>query len=202
MSKALLFFFKRTRCIQSNKRNSLHMIYGMYCRIKLMQISWWRHQMETFSRNWPFVWGIHRSPVNSPHKDQWRGALMFSLICVWINGWVNNREAGDLRRYHAHYDVTVMLMAIFLVYSTSGITFGKKSLSRAQNGGHFENFETLNTASIWRQIWKDRPNLCKNSFLWWWRHRLRHRVASKFLFIFMFRRGWLREQIATATTRQ
>ena len=36
------------------------------------------------------------------------GALVFSLICVWINGWVNNREAGDLRRYGAHYDVTVM----------------------------------------------------------------------------------------------
>ena len=42
------------------------------------------------------------------HKGQWRGALMFSLICVWINGWVNNREAGDLRRYHTHYDVIVM----------------------------------------------------------------------------------------------
>ena len=35
-------------------------------------------------------------------------ALMFSLICVWINDWVNNREAGDLRRYRAHYDVIVM----------------------------------------------------------------------------------------------
>ena len=33
---------------------------------------------------------------------------MFSLICVWINDWVNNREAGDLRRYRAHYDVIVM----------------------------------------------------------------------------------------------
>ena len=42
-----------------------------------------------------------------------------------------------------------MLMAIFLVYSTSGI----KSLSRAQNGGHFEKFEMLNTASIWPPIW-------------------------------------------------
>ena len=52
--------------------------------------------------------GPHRSPVNSSHKGQWRGALMFYLICVWINGWVNNREAGDLRRYRAHYDVTVM----------------------------------------------------------------------------------------------
>ena len=40
---------------------------------------------------------------------QWREALVFSLICVWINGWVNNREAGDLRCYRAHYDVTVML---------------------------------------------------------------------------------------------
>ena len=52
--------------------------------------------------------GIHRSPVNSPHKGQWRGALMFSLICVWINDWVNNREAGDLRRYRAHSDAIVM----------------------------------------------------------------------------------------------
>ena len=43
-----------------------------------------------------------------PHKGQWRGALMFSLICAWINGWVNNGEAGDLRRHRAHYDVTVM----------------------------------------------------------------------------------------------
>ena len=43
------------------------------------------------------------------HKSQWRGALMLSLICAWINGWVNNHEAGDLRRHHAHYDVTVMI---------------------------------------------------------------------------------------------
>ena len=52
---------------------------------------------------------FNRSPVNSPHRSQWRGDLMFSLICVWINGWVNNREAGDLRRYRAHYDVTLMV---------------------------------------------------------------------------------------------
>ena len=70
--------------------------------------SWWRHQMEHFPRYWPFVRGIHRSPVNSPHKGQWRGALMFSLICVWINDWVNNREAGDMRRHRAHCDVIVM----------------------------------------------------------------------------------------------
>ena len=73
--------------------------------------SWWRHQMETFSALLAIcVWGIHRSPVNSPHKGQWRGALMFSLICVWINGWVNNREAGDLRCYRAQYDVIVKFL--------------------------------------------------------------------------------------------
>ena len=64
----------------------------------------WKH----FPRYWTFVRGIPRSPVNSPHKGQWRRALMFSLICDWINGWVNTREAGDLRRHRAHYDVTVM----------------------------------------------------------------------------------------------
>ena len=68
----------------------------------------WKH----FPCYWPFVRGIHRSPVNSPHKGQWRGALMFSLICVWINGWISNGEAGDLRRYHAHYDVTVMFFSV------------------------------------------------------------------------------------------
>ena len=68
----------------------------------------WKH----FPRYWPFVQGIHQSPVNSPHKGQWCEALIFSLICVWINGWVNNREAGDLRCYHAHYDVIVMVQYI------------------------------------------------------------------------------------------
>ena len=64
----------------------------------------WKH----FPRYWPFVRGVHRSPVNSPHKGQWRGALMFSLICARMNGWVNNGEAGDLRRHRTHYDVIVM----------------------------------------------------------------------------------------------
>ena len=59
---------------------------------------------------WPFVRGIHRSLVNSPHKGQWRGAFMFSLICASINGWVNNGEAGDLRRHRAHYDGIVMCL--------------------------------------------------------------------------------------------
>ena len=69
----------------------------------------WRHQMETFSALVAICAGNSPVPGEFPNKGQWRGALMFTLICVWINGWVNNREAGDLRRYRAHYDVTVML---------------------------------------------------------------------------------------------
>ena len=69
----------------------------------------WKH----FPRYWPFVRGIHRSALNSPHKGHWRGALMFSLICAWTNRWVNNREVGDLRRQQAHYDVSVMNRAVW-----------------------------------------------------------------------------------------
>ena len=61
----------------------------------------------------PFVRGIHRSPVNFHHKGQWRGALMFSLICAWTNDWTKYREAGDLRRHSGHYDAIVMSMYKF-----------------------------------------------------------------------------------------
>ena len=67
----------------------------------------WKH----FPRYWPSLGGTHRSPVDSPHKGQWRGALMFYLICTWTNSWVNNRDAGDLRRHGDHYGVTVMSTA-------------------------------------------------------------------------------------------
>ena len=63
---------------------------------------------KPFPRHWPFVRGILRSPVDSPHKDQWRGALVISLISAWTNGWANNGHAGDLRRHRAHDDVTVV----------------------------------------------------------------------------------------------
>ena len=68
----------------------------------------WKH----FPRYWPFARGIHRSPVNSPHKGQWRGALMFSLISAWMIDWVNNREAGDVRQHRGHYDVIVVEISV------------------------------------------------------------------------------------------
>ena len=47
---------------------------------------------KQFPCYWPFVQGSHRAPVNSPHKGQWRGALMLSLICVWIR--LNKKSWG------------------------------------------------------------------------------------------------------------
>ena len=71
--------------------------------------TWWRHQMETFSALLALCAGNSPVPVTSPHKGQWRGSVMFSLIYAWINDWINNREAGDLRRHRGHYDVIVMI---------------------------------------------------------------------------------------------
>ena len=70
-------------------------------------ISWWRHQMETISTLLPLC---DENPLvtGSPHKGQWHGALIFSLICASTNGWANIRDACDFRRHRVHHDVTVM----------------------------------------------------------------------------------------------
>ena len=86
---------------------STYIAYNIFFLTRIK--TWWRHQMKTFSALLVICAGIHWSPVNSPHKGQWHGALMFTLICARINGWVNNRGAGDLRRNRAHYGVIVMI---------------------------------------------------------------------------------------------
>ena len=72
----------------------------------------WKH----FPRYWPSMRVIQRSPVNSPHKGRWRGALMFSLICAWTDSWANNGDAGDLRRYRTHYDVIFKVLFVHGLY--------------------------------------------------------------------------------------
>ena len=84
------------RQIASTKRKTAAQVQNKHDDV----IKWKR-----FPCYWPFVRGIHRPP----HKGQWRGALMFSVdLCAWIKGWVNNGEAGDLRRLCVHYDVTLI----------------------------------------------------------------------------------------------
>ena len=112
----------------------------------------WKH----FPRYWPFVRGIHRSPVNSPHKGQWRGALMFSLVCVWINGWVNNREGSDLRRHRTHYDVTVMCWLMthtqLAVPTTLSISYQHPNNQGFQSVHLWHGDRALISRSCWRQI--------------------------------------------------
>ena len=90
--------------------STIHTLYLLlfFCHWEMLfchdDVIKWKH----FPRYWPFVMGIHRSPVDSPHKGQWRGALMFLLICSWTNGWANTRDAGDLRRHRTNYEVTIM----------------------------------------------------------------------------------------------
>ena len=116
-----ILFTRRSYISQSNMRsheisptdvenveNKFKIVKSDVVSVKDDDVIKWKHS----PRYWPFARGIHRSTVNSPHQGQWRGALMFSLICAWTNGWVNNRYAGDLRRHCAHYDVTVMLCQI------------------------------------------------------------------------------------------
>ena len=115
----------------------------------------WKH----FPRYWSFVRGIHRSPVNSPHKGQWRGALMFSLICVWINGWVNNREAGDLRRYLAHYDVIVMCV------SKLGHHWFRKKSAACLVPSHYKNYSSRTVSQTRNKLrWKLNRNIGLNIF--------------------------------------
>ena len=86
------------------------------------------------------LWG-ESWPVDSPHKGQWRGALKFSLIWAWTNGWANNRGAGDLRRHRLHYDVTVMPATHFKIEHSSMKSMGIRStnelaVTRTRDGHH------------------------------------------------------------------
>ena len=96
--------------------------------------------METFSALLAICAG--NSPVTSEFPAQrpvTRSFDFFSWICVWINGWVNNREAGDLRHHRAHYDVTVMYMN---AHRPIPLQYKKKYKSRRFHPSHFKNILT------------------------------------------------------------
>ena len=89
-------------CFHTRTANIMHYVIQLFAYLTHDDIIKWKH----FPRYWA-LWGKF-------HNGQWRRALMFSLFYAWTNDCVNNRGAGDLRRYHAHYDVTVMHV-IFVV---------------------------------------------------------------------------------------
>ena len=119
------FLLKRINIV---KLVSTFTVYDRTWHPSRIAVPWWHHQMETFSALLAICAG--NSPVNSAHKGQWHGDVMFSLICVWINGWVNNGEPGDLRRHGAHYNVTVMTTQRFI--RSSALTPPNSSLGQAR----------------------------------------------------------------------
>ena len=123
----------KTESIFAGCPNFWHCCYSCYSSWH----TWCHHQMETFPRNWPFVRVIHRSPMKSPHKGQWRGALVF-FICTWMNGGVKNGVAADLRRICIHYDVNVMDADFF--------GWPKKWLSKQKSR---RSFEKLIVTLLW-----------------------------------------------------
>ena len=112
-----------------------HWCYNCYTNVKPSNrqthddVIKWKH----FPCYWPFVRGIHQWPVNS-HKGLWRGALIFSLICAWINSWVNNREAGDLKRHRAHYGVIVVEFSF--LFPPHSVRNPVRTVSTLSNANH------------------------------------------------------------------
>ena len=121
-----------------------------------------------------------------PHKQYFAGTLLGISSCASYVSLIHD-VIDDVTRSQSRSNFEI---------DTSPSIFELERRSKAQNvrnaNGYlsgivnfrynFENFELLNTASIWPQIWKDRSKLCQNIFSWWWRHRWRHRVASRSAF--------------------
>ena len=90
------FLYLIQKCSNYHKKNSKHID------------SWRRHQMETFSALLALCAGNSLVTGEIPAKWPVTRSLDVSVICAWINGWVNDREAGDLRHHRAHYNVTLI----------------------------------------------------------------------------------------------
>ena len=108
--------------------------------------------------------GEFTGPGQFQHKGQWRGALIFSLICAWINGWVNYREAGDSRRHRGHYDVIVMIL-----YCSQGLEHG--DVLRSKHPVHYWQFVGwLLTGNQWIPLtkgqWIQYLLFCLSSSCW------------------------------------
>ena len=95
-----------------------------------------------------------------------------------------------------------MIMAIFLVYSTSGITSSKKVCRELKMAA------ILKILKYWTQLQFDLryekivPNYAKNKIFMVMTYSMTSQSGLKCFFYIMFRRAWLQEQVARAMSRQ
>ena len=130
--------------------SNLSCTFPIWIHVSMLSLSWWRHQRETLSALLSLCVG--NAPVNSPHKDQWRGALMLCLICAWRNG-VNNREAGDLRRHRDHYDVTLMILELVYIYLHACMYRVRACGLKAVNKKSDSKSEHIMDSTVWINFW-------------------------------------------------
>ena len=121
-------------------------------REKLCSLLWWRYEMDTFSAFLALCEGNATVTGGSLYKGQWRRALMFSLICAWTDGWANNRDAGNLRRHHAHYDVTVKYYYYYYKPSMAYQLSSSKVEFQLRFRCTWVNFSLLKWAICWQRI--------------------------------------------------
>ena len=141
---------------------------GWLRRIGVMPIHDDVIEWKLFPRYWPFARGIHRWPLDSPHKGQCRGALMFSLICAWTNGWVNNRDAGDSRRHRGHYDVTVMYCKHITKHNKARTMCMIIEVWCIQNWPYVPSWPDMNADSEVFRRWMQYPINMFMRFWWMW----------------------------------
>ena len=116
ISKTLMHFFewkpfylnaKSTKCVIQSPIHNISLVIEKLVRIMISSNGNIVRVTGPLCGKFTGHRGNHRSPIKSPDKGQWRGTLMFCLICARTNGLVNNRDAIDLRCHYAHYDVIV-----------------------------------------------------------------------------------------------
>ena len=101
--------------------------------------TWWRHRMETFSALLALCAGY--SPVSGefPSQRPVTRSFDFSLMLAWTNGWTSNRDAGDLKRHHAHYDATIMILMIGMIFAVRKLKIGAWGRGGGSCDFEFEN---------------------------------------------------------------
>ena len=91
---------------------------------QLSMVLWlWHQSIPQINAGIMLIAPLWTGPGEFPTQRPVTRSFMFSLICVWINRWINNREAGDLIRYHAHYDVIVMWRASQRATNSKSVSF-------------------------------------------------------------------------------
>ena len=162
----LIGFIQRDR-IHWNFSHSISMV----CKSWPIILANVNKNMITFSALLALCEGNPTAPVDSSHKYQRRGALMFSLICTWTNGWANKWNACDLRRHCAHYEITVMniwrfaddiMKSVLLIHYVTVLT--KSSIDKS--------------VLVQLMAWHETNNHTKtNKWTAWWRHQMEKFIA-------------------------